>query len=187
MGFDNTVCSDSRNIARSVSILPVHRDRVRHSKTTWFNVCQAAKMAGISEALLTLWLETERFVPSIDSPAIPLPDPSHRLYNILSRDYAKSFGKPFVFTQADITRLRKMVEGSAAKRDNAEIKHVKGAHYTVQELATLWGLGVDKIRELFENETGVIKLQKPPRKGRRPYTTLRVPENIAERVQRRNS
>lgn len=65
--------------------------------------------------------------------------------------------------------------------------HVKGSHFTVQELAALWGLGVDKIRELFENEPDLIKLKNPPKKGQRAYVTLRIPEAVAARVQRRNS
>lgn len=64
---------------------------------------------------------------------------------------------------------------------------MKGSHFTVQELAALWGLGVDKIRELFENEPDLIKLKNPPKKGQRAYVTLRIPEAVAARVQRRNS
>ena len=62
-----------------------------------------------------------------------------------------------------------------------------GSHYSVQELAAVWGLGVDKVRELFESEPDVIKLQSPPKKGKRAYVTLRIPEKVADRVQRRNS
>lgn len=80
-----------------------------------------------------------------------------------------------------------MVEGNSTKREKVETTHIKGSHYTVQELASLWGLGVDKIRELFEDEQGVIKIQRPPKRGRRAYVTLRIPENVAERVQRRTS
>jgi hypothetical protein len=84
-------------------------------------------------------------------------------------------------------RLRNMVEETADKKAKAESSHVAGSHYSVQELAKLWGLGVDKIRELFEDEPGVIKLQNPATRKKRAYTTLRIPETVAARVQSRLS
>jgi hypothetical protein len=66
-------------------------------------------------------------------------------------------------------------------------EHVKGTNYTVQELAKLWQFSPDKVRELFENEPGVLKIKNPPKKGKRAYTTLRIPESVAERVRRRLS
>ncbi len=78
-----------------------------------------------------------------------------------------------------------MVEETAQRKVRAESAHKPGTHYSVQELAAVWGLGVDKIRELFENEPDVIKLQSPPKKGKRAYVTLRIPEKVADRVQRR--
>lgn len=101
---------------------------------------------------------------------------------------AEAFGwSRFLFDDEDVARLRAMVEETATRRTKVGSSHVKGAHYTVQELSRAWSIGVDKIRELFQNEPGVIKIQKPPREGRRVYTTLRIPENVAERVQRRLS
>lgn len=93
----------------------------------------------------------------------------------------------WIFTDDDVERLRHIVENTAAPRVKAETSHVKGTDYTVQELANLWSLGVDKIRELFENEPDVLKIQKPPKRGKRQYVTLRIPERVAERVKRRNS
>jgi hypothetical protein len=92
-----------------------------------------------------------------------------------------------LFSRETVEELRRVAEHTSEKRAKSESAHVKGSHYTVQQLASLWEFGVDKIRELFENEPGVIKLQSALKKGKRRYTTLRIPENVAERVQRRNS
>jgi hypothetical protein len=161
--------------------MPLHN--LWSANASGYTLAKAAELAGISEGLLIFWITTERFVPSVESERPEFVDEQKNL----SFQY-----RQFLVTDDDLQKLRQLVEGTVAKRDNNEaeikkIEHIKGACHTVQELSTLWGLGVDKIRELFEDEPGVIKLQKPPRKGRRPYTTLRIPENIAERVQRRNS
>ncbi len=58
-------------------------------------------------------------------------------------------------------------------------------HYTVAEVAELWNLSPDAVRRLFENELAVLVLGGKGGRGRRPYTTLRIPENVVERVYRR--
>lgn len=58
-------------------------------------------------------------------------------------------------------------------------------HYSVQQAAKMWGLGVDIIRRIFENEPGVIKIVSPERLHKRRYTTLRIPESVLRRVHRR--
>lgn len=154
---------------------------------TLFNIRQAASMAGIAEGLLVFWINIGRFAPTIE-----LATPTAKLDPIL-RSYAPDgqvFGwNRFTLTDEDVERLRGMVQATATATKSARVEsaHTKGSHYSVQELATLWGIGVDKIRELFQNEPGVIKIQKPVKKGRRAYQTLRIPENVAERVQRRLS
>lgn len=145
-----------------------NKQRTNRAKPILFGLAQAAKLAGISEALLILWIDTERFVPSME-------DKSQR---------AKDFWgwSRFTFDENDIKRLRKMVdtEGSA---------HVKGSDYTVQELAALWNMSEDKIRELFADETGVKKIpsKNKKRNKRSSYITLRIPESVADRVQRKLS
>ena len=54
-------------------------------------------------------------------------------------------------------------------------------HFTVLELAELWQLSTDKIRDLFAGREGVLVISEPKR-GRRPYKTLRIPESVANRV-----
>jgi hypothetical protein len=161
--------------------------RAGHSKPTHFNLQQAARMSGITEALLTLWVETERFTPSIELPALPLPDPSHPLHKNLSRDYAKSFEKDFVFTQADISRLRQMVEKASLKLplDKVWTDDGKQENFSVAQVASLWELSPDTIRRLFENEPGVLlKGDKNPR-GQRRRVMLRIPRSVMERVKHR--
>lgn len=61
-------------------------------------------------------------------------------------------------------------------------------HYTVGELAERWNLSPDTIRRLFGNEPGVLMLGEGGRsRGKRRYTTLRIPESVVERVHRRLS
>lgn len=57
-------------------------------------------------------------------------------------------------------------------------------HYSVSELGKIWNLSTNTIRRMFENEPGVLKLGAKEGRFRRRYTTLRIPERIAVRVQR---
>jgi hypothetical protein len=61
--------------------------------------------------------------------------------------------------------------------------------YTVSQLAEEWGFSTDKIRELFRNEPGVLKMkdEKASKKRKRSYVTLRIPPELAQRVKRRLS
>jgi len=61
--------------------------------------------------------------------------------------------------------------------------------YTVSQLAEEWGFSTDKIRELFRNEPGVLKLkdENASKKRKRNYLTLRIPPEVAQRVKRRLS
>ena len=59
-----------------------------------------------------------------------------------------------------------------------------GKVYTPKELAELWQLSENSIRRLFQDEDGVFTLDNTA-KGKRGYTTLRIPEAVALRVWRR--
>lgn len=155
-----------------------------------FNIKRAAAEVGISEGLLIFWISTGKFKPSVEL-NMKSSDFTGELKRVLEA-YAgpgeEAFGwNRFLLTNEDVGRLSEMVEQTAARKAKIESAHVKGSYFTVQELAALWGLSVDKIRELFENEPDVIKLKNPPKKGKRAYVTLRIPEAVAARVQRRNS
>jgi hypothetical protein len=60
-------------------------------------------------------------------------------------------------------------------------------HYAVTEIAELWNLSADKVRELFQDEPGVLVIgeRRPCRKRR--YVTLRIPQSVVERVHSRLS
>lgn len=57
-------------------------------------------------------------------------------------------------------------------------------HYSVDELASLWGMSDDFVRRLFRDEPGVVVFFKY-RPGRRTYRTVRIPASVADRVHRR--
>ena len=145
-----------------------------------FSLAQSAKMAGMSEEILNLWISTGKFKPSVE------------LKGTIPGQLQSPFGyHRFSCTEQDIEKLRALVEQTAeptpkpAKGQPKE--HVKGTDYTVQELAKLWQFSPDTVREIFENEPDVLKIKNPAKKGKRAYTTLRIPEAVAERVSRRLS
>lgn len=55
-------------------------------------------------------------------------------------------------------------------------------HFSIIELAKLWGLAPDTIRPLFINRQGVLKIVRPESRRKRIYTTLRIPATIAAQV-----
>jgi hypothetical protein len=58
-------------------------------------------------------------------------------------------------------------------------------HFSVQEIAKMWDLGVDLIRRLFANEEGVVRIAHPETLHKCGYCTLRIPESVAHRVHRK--
>lgn len=61
-------------------------------------------------------------------------------------------------------------------------------HYTIEELAEMWGLSKDTITQMFENESGVFDASRNPhgrKDGRkRRHRKLMVPESVVIRVYR---
>ena len=57
-------------------------------------------------------------------------------------------------------------------------------HYSVAELAKLWGLSTRTIRRIFENEPGVLLWGNSETRFKRSYVTLRIPETVVLRVHR---
>jgi hypothetical protein len=71
--------------------------------------------------------------------------------------------------------------------DDLEQSHIMAEkHYEPSELAELWGVSAETIRNIFRNEPGVLRIGEPSGKKRK-YILLRVPESVAERVHRRLS
>jgi hypothetical protein len=60
-------------------------------------------------------------------------------------------------------------------------------HYAVAEIAEIWNLSADKVRELFENEPGVLVIGERSPRHKRRYVTLRIPQTVLERVHHRLS
>ena len=54
-------------------------------------------------------------------------------------------------------------------------------HYSVQQVAEMWGLSENSIRTLFENEPGVFKIERPGTMRKQKRTTLRIPESVVWR------
>jgi len=59
-------------------------------------------------------------------------------------------------------------------------------HFSPAELAKAWGVSAETIRSLFRSEPGVLKIGNNGAR-RRGYLTLRIPQEVAERVHRRLS
>ena len=60
-------------------------------------------------------------------------------------------------------------------------------HFSVAQVASLWNLSPDAIRDLFHAEPGVLVLGDQGSLHKRRYTTLRIPESVLQRVHRRLS
>lgn len=58
-------------------------------------------------------------------------------------------------------------------------------HFTVKQIADLWGLGCDAVRRIFRDEPGVLAFGSSAGR-RRSYTTMRIPQHVVERVYRRS-
>jgi hypothetical protein len=61
------------------------------------------------------------------------------------------------------------------------------SHFSVKEIAKTWGLSENSVRDLFKDEPGVVRIQRPKSRYKRSYTTLRIPRSVIERVHRRMS
>jgi hypothetical protein len=155
-----------------------------------FTIKQAAAKVGISEGLLILWISTGKFKPSIE-----LSTRNHGLtgtpkmaLEAFAGPDGEAFGwNRFLLTAEDVKRLSAMVE-QTAERKAREPAHVPGRHYTAKQLAVEWGMSPDTIRKLFEDEPGVLRHGKnTSRRGKRRYLSIRIPEEVAQRIHNRRS
>ena len=58
-------------------------------------------------------------------------------------------------------------------------------HYSVPEVAELWGISEKTVRNLFEGEEGVLRWGRPETLRKRGYYNLRIPESVLIRVHHR--
>lgn len=59
-------------------------------------------------------------------------------------------------------------------------------HFSPKTLAELWAVSEDTIIRTFKDEAGVVHFGEPKR-GKRCYATIRIPETVADRVYREKS
>lgn len=85
------------------------------------------------------------------------------------------------------TTAEKSADAPVPARRHSE--RAQGADYTVAQAAEAMNLSQDKVRALFRNEPGVKKLTDPDagKKRKRKYETLRIPQDVFDRVNRRLS
>ena len=55
-------------------------------------------------------------------------------------------------------------------------------HFKPIQLAKLWGVSDETIRRIFENEPGVLVIDRPEELHKRGYRSVRIPSSVAERV-----
>ena len=58
-------------------------------------------------------------------------------------------------------------------------------HETVAELAHRWGWSAKTVIRVFEDEPGVLILERPETRYKRGYRTLTIPKSVSDRVHRR--
>ena len=55
-------------------------------------------------------------------------------------------------------------------------------HFTVKEVAEMWGISQDLVRDVVRDEPGVLRIERPETRKKRGYATVRVPQSVMERV-----
>lgn len=60
-------------------------------------------------------------------------------------------------------------------------------HYSVQQIAKLWGLSDETIRRRFQDEPGVLKIGGGETRFKRKHIQLSIPESVMQRVYKRLS
>jgi predicted transcriptional regulator len=54
--------------------------------------------------------------------------------------------------------------------------------FTIAEVAALLGLSRPAVSAIFENEPGILILERPERMHKRAYRSIRIPRTVLERV-----
>jgi hypothetical protein len=60
-------------------------------------------------------------------------------------------------------------------------------HFSVAEVAGMWAVSTDLVRDVFKDENGVLIVERPGTRTKRSYSTMRIPESVLERVYNRLS
>lgn len=75
---------------------------------------------------------------------------------------------------------RSTIAGETTSRTEPEISLQR--HYSIREVAKLWGLNEKTVRRIFAAEPGVIELANEEARFKRSYVTRRIPESVLQRV-----
>jgi hypothetical protein len=78
----------------------------------------------------------------------------------------------------------KHTNSEAVKHQPASSSPALERHFSVAEVAQMWNLSEDAVRDIFRNEDGVLALGTIRARGKRQYLTLRIPASVLERVHR---
>jgi AraC-like DNA-binding protein len=149
-----------------------------------YSLKEAARRAGISEALLMLWVETKRIRPATSMSAVNLPVPNR------PHEVREDFSVPafYEFDERNIEQIRALAEKPQPKPPKPETVSTDKEFYSVADVALLWNLSPDSIRRIFSDEAGVITLgDGAARRGKRKRVTLRIPREVVERVRRKRA
>lgn len=60
--------------------------------------------------------------------------------------------------------------------------NAKEKHFKVPELARMWNMDPKTVRKMFKGKVGVVHKPNPEKRNKRPYTTLWIPESVANAV-----
>jgi hypothetical protein len=97
--------------------------------------------------------------------------------------------RPQIISERDLPAAGTPVPSdlSASPRNGSPLDGALERHFSAKEIAELWGLCENSVRQLFKNEPGVVRIQRPRSRWKRAYTTLRIPKSVLDRVHRRMS
>jgi hypothetical protein len=149
-----------------------------------YSIKQAAQRAGITEALLLLWVETKRVRPASSQPAVNLAVPNR------PHEVREDFAVPafYAFDDKNIEQIRALAEKPQPRPPKPEAVIADKDFYSVADVALLWNLSPDSIRRIFSDEAGVITLGNGAvQRGKRKRVTLRIPREVVERVKRKRA
>jgi len=73
----------------------------------------------------------------------------------------------------------------AIRRDSTYVNVQDKPAYTVAEVSALTGFSRRTITRMFEEEKGVLILERPEKMHKRGYRSIRIPRAVYERVVRR--
>jgi hypothetical protein len=76
--------------------------------------------------------------------------------------------------------------GTGNQTENPILPEFIVPHFSVAEIAELWGLAPNTVRRIFEREPDVVAIGRAvSARGKQRRVTLRIPQPVAQRVWRR--